>query len=51
MKDLYSFHTTPEDLGEYFQKVLDAYKKIFKRCGLEIVISEASGGSIAVRNL
>ena len=46
MKDLYSFHTTPEDLGEYFQKVLDAYKKIFKRCGLEIVISEASGGSI-----
>jgi len=46
MKDLYSFHKDKEDLYKYYQKVIDAYLTIFKRCGLEEVkITEASGGS------
>lgn len=45
MKDLYSFHTDKEDLKKYYQKVTEAYLKIFKRCGLtKIKITEASGG-------
>ncbi len=44
MKDLYSFHVNEEDLGDYYQKVADAYFKIFERCGLQAVKIEASGG-------
>lgn len=49
MKDLYSFHTDEKDLLDYFQKVIGAYKKIFKRCNLEIAICQASGGTIGGR--
>ncbi len=46
MKDLYSFHLNKEDLEKYYKKVIDAYLKIFNRCGLtDIKITEASGGS------
>ncbi|MCX7955633.1 MAG: His/Gly/Thr/Pro-type tRNA ligase C-terminal domain-containing protein [Patescibacteria group bacterium] len=46
MKDLYSFHKDKKDLENYYQKVIKAYLKIFKKCGLkEIKITEASGGS------
>lgn len=46
MKDLYSFHTNKQDLEKYYKKVIEAYLKIFSRCGLkEIKITEASGGS------
>jgi len=44
MKDLYSFHTGKKDLDKFFNKVLSAYDKIYKRCGLEAIKSEASGG-------
>jgi len=44
MKDLYSFHKNEEDLNNYFGKVLLAYEKIFKQCGLDTLKSEASGG-------
>jgi len=44
MKDLYSFHTDKEDLDKFFNRVLLAYDKIYKRCGLEAIRSEASGG-------
>ena len=44
MKDLYSFHASAEDLKQYYQKAIGAYLKIFKRCGLEAVLTEASGG-------
>lgn len=37
MKDAYSFHTSQEDLDEYYQKVHLAYEKIFKRVGLDVV--------------
>jgi len=46
MKDLYSFHADEKDLMNYFQKVIDAYTKIFHRCGLEVAICQASGGTI-----
>lgn len=46
MKDLYSFHIDKKSLKNYYQKVIDAYLKIFNLCGLkEIKITEASGGS------
>jgi len=44
MKDLYSFHPDEKDLDKFFNKVLSAYGKIFKRCGLKAIKSEASGG-------
>jgi prolyl-tRNA synthetase len=46
MKDLYSFHRTEEDLDKYYNKVLSAYDKIFRRCGLETIAVSASSGSI-----
>ncbi len=46
MKDLYSFHTSKEDLLSYYQKISDAYLTIFAKCGLkEVKITQASGGS------
>jgi len=44
MKDLYSFHSNKEDFEDFFKKVVRAYEKIYKRCGLNGVKSEASGG-------
>ncbi len=35
MKDGYSFHTSKEDLNEYYTKVYDAYNRIFKRIGMK----------------
>lgn len=46
MKDLYSFHSDAKDLDDYYWQVIRAYKKIFSRCGFEVKILEASGGSI-----
>ena len=45
MKDLYSFHATQEDLESFYQKALDAYLRVFTRCGLNAKVVEASGGS------
>ena len=44
MKDLYSFHLTQEDFEEYYAKAMEAYFRIFKRCGLDAKMTEASGG-------
>jgi len=44
MKDLYSFHKDVEDLKDYYEKSKAAYTKIFKRCGLDAIIAQASGG-------
>lgn len=44
MKDLYSFHTDEADLDKYYDQAIEAYKKIFKRFGLEVKVAEASGG-------
>lgn len=47
MKDLYSFHTSEEDLDAYYDKARAAYKKVFKRMGLEVIEAEASGGTFS----
>lgn len=49
MKDLYSFHTSEEDLDKFYAKVEDAYMKIFERLGLSEDTYEtfASGGIFA----
>lgn len=46
MKDLYSFHTTQEDLESYYGRVQEAYKNIFRRCGLTIYVVRADSGTI-----
>ncbi len=46
MKDAYSFHKDETDAEEYYTKVVDAYSKIFKRCGLKFLIVEATTGPI-----
>lgn len=46
MKDLYSFHQSPEDLKEYYEVVKSAYNQVFERVGLgkDTFIVLASGG-------
>lgn len=46
MKDAYSFHASEEDFRTYYKKVQEAYKQIFKRCGVEVRMVEAHSGSI-----
>lgn len=52
MKDAYSFHTSKEDLENYYNKCYKAYEKIFKRCGIGNVVvvksdSGMMGGSVS----
>lgn len=49
MKDLYSFHTSEEDLDAYYEKAKKAYFRIFKEVGLGDVtyLTFASGGSFS----
>ena len=35
MKDAYSFHMSQEGLEEYYQRMYDAYSRIFKRIGMK----------------
>ena len=42
MKDAYSFHTSQEDLEQYYQRALEAYHRIFRRAGLPQVVSVGS---------
>lgn len=44
MKDLYSIHANEKDFWEFYEKVKDAYSKVFKRIGFDFRIVEASGG-------
>lgn len=50
MKDLYSFHATEEDLMEYYNKVADAYGRIFARCSLKAIYTLAAGGDFTMSN-
>lgn len=47
MKDLYSFHRTEEDLDRFYETVWQAYQRIFGRCGIRAIPTEASGGSFS----
>jgi prolyl-tRNA synthetase len=46
MKDAYSFDRDLEGLDISFDKMVEAYKNIFARCGLETKIVDAAGGGI-----
>jgi prolyl-tRNA synthetase len=46
MKDAYSFDTDEAGLQESYQKMYEAYEKIFKRCGLTFTVVEAETGLI-----
>ncbi len=46
MKDAYSFHTSQEDLEEYYSKVHEAYVRIFKRAGLRRVVDVSADTGI-----
>ncbi len=47
MKDMYSLHATEVDMDEFYEKVTDAYKKVYERLGLgdETFVTFASGGA------
>ncbi|EUJ60903.1 prolyl-tRNA ligase [Listeria fleischmannii FSL S10-1203] len=46
MKDAYSFHATQESLDETYEKMYEAYTRIFTRCGLDFRAVIADSGSI-----
>jgi len=46
MKDAYSFHLTKESLEETYQRMYDAYHRIFGRIGLDFRAVQADTGSI-----
>jgi len=49
MKDMYSFHSTQEDLEEFYNKMKDVYKTIFARVGIGHLtyLTFASGGTFS----
>lgn len=49
MKDLYSFHTTQADLDAYYERATQAYKNVYRRCGLGDItmFTYASGGAFS----
>jgi prolyl-tRNA synthetase len=46
MKDMYSFHASQEDLDEFYEKSIVAYKNVYNRCGIgdKTILTFASGG-------
>jgi prolyl-tRNA synthetase len=49
MKDLYSFHADQSDLDAYYEKMTDAYWRVFQRLGLKdkTYLTYAAGGSFS----
>ncbi len=47
MKDMYSLHTSAEDLDNYYNQVIDAYKRVYDRLGIgeDTYVTFASGGA------
>ena len=46
MKDLYSFDRDADGMNISYQKMYDAYSKVFERCGLKFRAVEADNGAI-----
>lgn len=46
MKDAYSFDRDQAGLDKNYQLQHEAYKRIFKRCGLDVVVIEADSGAM-----
>jgi prolyl-tRNA synthetase len=47
MKDMYSFHADEENLDYFYEKVKKSYQRVFERCGLKAILTEASGGTFS----
>ena len=47
MKDMYSFHASAEDLADYYDKAIEAYKRVYDRLGIgdDTYVTFASGGA------
>jgi prolyl-tRNA synthetase len=47
MKDMYSLHATQKDMDDYYDRAIEAYKKVYSRLGIgdETFVTFASGGS------
>lgn len=46
MKDMYSFDTDEDALNVSYSKIVGAYERIYKRCGLQALIVDADSGAI-----
>ncbi len=46
MKDAYSYHVDDKSLDETYQKMREAYRSIFERCGLKTIPVEADSGNM-----
>ena len=46
MKDMYSFHANQSDLDAFYERSIDAYRRVFERCGIggSTLLTAASGG-------
>lgn len=51
MKDAYSFHTSQEDLEDYYEKCYQAYNRIFARAGIPEVVTVASDSGMMGGNI
>lgn len=51
MKDAYSFHTSQEDLEQYYMRCHKAYERIFSRAGIPEVISVRSDSGMMGGNI
>ncbi|NCO10336.1 prolyl-tRNA synthetase [Candidatus Saccharibacteria bacterium] len=47
MKDMYSLHTSAEDLQTYYDQTIEAYKRVYNRLGIgaDTYVTFASGGA------
>lgn len=47
MKDMYSFHASAEDLEAYYNRTIEAYKRVYDRLGIgdDTYVTFASGGA------
>ncbi|MCH7653963.1 MAG: proline--tRNA ligase [Chloroflexi bacterium] len=46
MKDAYSFDADEEGLDKSYRKMVQAYKNIYSRCGLDVIMVDADSGAI-----
>jgi prolyl-tRNA synthetase len=46
MKDAYSFHASQESLDETYEKMMEAYSNVFRRCGLNFRAVLADSGAM-----
>ena len=46
MKDAYSFNADDDSLDDSYQDMAQAYRNVFRRCGLPVLMAEADSGAI-----